>query len=366
MAKDVITQESQSITIPEPEDDGPSLRETLERAYDDLEEGITQEKDEPIEAKTSDRDNSGRFKSKQTENSETDKTPKTFPDQVKTPEPAMPSVLPPPSWSADAKEQFNQLPPSLQQEVARRETDLRRYLSQETEKMSQRERTYAEIDQALAPRMPELQRMGVKPGEVISRFMAWQNHLDTNPVQGLRDLAQSYGLDLRQLAEQEAQQPQEPAYVRELRNQVQQTQGLLQQFQKQSEAQRQAQITQQLQGELVAFTQEKDAQGNLLRPHLEHVVEDMLPYVQHLRATNPAMSARQLLQTAYDKAIWANPSTRELELKRGQVIADPVKNVNRAKQAAKLVNGEARGPSIPDKPDTLRGDLYAAWDKIHG
>lgn len=366
MAKDVITQETEAITIPEPEDDGPSLRETLEKAYDDIEEGITTD-DEPIEAASpNDRDDSGRFKSKQPEISGTDKAPNVSKAPVIESEPAIPSVLPPSSWAADAKEQFNQLPPRLQQEVSKRETDLRRYLSQETEKFAQRERTYSEIDQALAPRMPELQRMGVSPGAVVSRFMAWQNHLDTNPVQGLRDLAQSYGMDLRQLAEQEAQQPQEPAYVRELRNQVQQTQGLLQQFQKQTDAQRQAQIAHQLQGELNSFTQEKDAQGNLLRPHLEHVVEDMLPYVQHLRSTSPNMGARQLLQTAYDKAIWANPSTRELELKRGQAVADPVKSVNRAKQAAKLVNGEARGPQVPDRPDTLRGDLYAAWDKING
>ncbi len=360
MREDIVP-ESNLISGETEEDTGPSLRDTLSAAYDEVQEGEATTPEPEIGVK-SDRDESGRFKPKDIPSSTPEKTPATPREQVTEPAKVTAPVLPPSGWDAETKELFNQVSPEIQRQLVKRENDLRRRSDQEVEQARQIQRTYAEIDQALAPRMPELQRLGVKPGEVVSRFMAWQQHLDTNPKQGLRDLAQSYGLDLHQLAQEEAQQPQEPAYVRELRNQYQQTQGLLQQFQQQTEAQK----VQALQNELLGFTQETDAQGNLVRPHLEHIVEDMLPYVQHIRATNPNMAPRQILQSAYEKAIWANPSTRELELKRSQVVSDPVKTVARAAQAAKLVNGEARGPQIPDSSNSIRDALSASWDRVHG
>lgn len=273
-----------------------------------------------------------------------------------------PPVLPPASWAADKKADWANVPRGLQEEIQRVDLDTRRQLQRVSEDAAQVKRTWADVEQALGPRLQDFARAGVTPGCVVQQFMAWQDKLDSDPRQGLRELAASYGLDIRQLADEEAQQPQEPHYVREMRQQIQGMQGLLQQRQ-QAEASVQQQ---QLSGQIAAFANEQDAQGNLRRPYLENVIDDMLPIVQQMRAQSPYSSAGDILQQAYEKALWLNPDTRAIELSRHRVTAQSPKKLEQAKRAQKLVNGAARSGFVAHPPDNLRGVLEAAWDEHEG
>lgn len=333
--------------------------DAMAKAEDDGEETDLNTEDEPTPRKERERDESGKFtkKSKQALQSGADETIEQPQTEVIEPLRAEIPVLAPPGWAADAREQFNQLPARLQQEVVKRETDLRRGLQQATDRATQVAATWSEVDQALAPKAEIFRRNGVTPGRVVAQLMAWQDHLDRNPIQALSDLAQSYGLDLAQVAQQRAQQPQEPAYVRELRQKVQQVEGLLTQEQQMKQQQQQQNVVSEIQ----AFAGETDAQGNALRPYVEHVVDDMLPIMVQLRGRMPV---RQLLQTAYEKAIWANPSTRELELRRSQAVQKP--SLEKARRASKIVNGDARSMNVSDDPTDSRSAMSAVWDKHHG
>lgn len=273
-----------------------------------------------------------------------------------------PPVLPPATWAAEKKQQWANVPRELQEEIQRVDIDTRRYLQRVTEEAAQVKRTWAEVEQALTPRMQQFAQAGVSPGRVVAQFMAWQDKLDSNPKQGLRELAQSYGLDIRQLAEEEAQVPQVPPYVRELQQQVQQMHGLLQ-------SRQQAEQTAKVQGihnELGMFANEKDAQGNLLRPYLERVVDEMIPIVQVLRTQAPQASNRELLQRAYEKALWMNDETREYQVRKQTAASQTPERIERAKRAQKLVNGHARAGFSKQQPDSLRGDLLAAWEEAEG
>jgi hypothetical protein len=350
-----IVEESELIDFEPEADSRPSLRETLEAAYDEIQPDIEAES---LEAETA-RDESGRFAARSQKAQESTGAGATEGQLATGLEPAALPVPAPAGWATDAKELFTQLPPRLQQEVRKRETEDRRALSAAQERAAAVERTWSEVDAVLAPKKQLFALNGVSPARVISQFMAWQDTLDADPVQGLRQLASSYGLDIRQLAEQEVSQPQEPPQVRELRNQVQQMQGYFQAIQQQSEAQK----TQTIQSEVVNFAQETDAAGNPVRPYVEHVIEDMIPHIQFMRAQNPEAHPRQLLQAAYDKAIWANPSTRELELRRASAVPSP--NLEKARRAAKIVNGESNGVMQSERPTSLRATLEDQWDKIH-
>lgn len=378
------TSASEIVEIPNTVDTGdnhspevesrPSVREAVEAAYEKVVVGREEaEADEPAETpaeKTArERDEAGRFvaKAKELKDHEAHKSgaEPTIESQPAQAIESAPSAIPvpvPAGWAADVAPLFNQAPPRLQQEIHRRETDLRRGLQQATEKAAQVERTWAEVDQELAPYKEAFARNGVTPARVVSQLMSWQRHLDANPEQALEDLARTYGLDLRQVAESRAQQPQEPPHIRELRQQVQQLTGL---FNQQTEAQKQAQQQQAQQAilaDIQAFANETDASGNPVRPYVEHVIDDMLPIMTALRGTMPT---RQLLQTAYEKAVWMNPSTRELELKKVTAPPPNTQNIEKARKAAKLVNGEAIGNAPPERPKTVRAAAEAAWEKLH-
>lgn len=267
----------------------------------------------------------------------------------------------PQSWAADAKDVWNQIPPRAQREFVKRENDLRRGLQQATEKAAQVERGYSDIDEALAPFKEIFDSGTATRSQVIKNFAWWQTKLD-NPqsrAQAFRDMAQSYGTSLEQLTQEAAAQPQEPSYVREIRQQNQQLMQLYRQQQQQQEQQTQANrqsMEQSAANDVNVFASEVDASGNLLRPHFKAVEGYMVALMPGLRAENPSLSNAQLLQAAYEKAIWADPSTRELELRKVNPPLDK-QRIERARRAQKMVNGEAIGPETEDAPSDIRGML---------
>ncbi len=326
------------------------LRASLESAFD---EAVSEESETPEETAQRLRDEKGRFSKAQT-SEQGEQDPAT-----------LPPVLPPSSWAADKRESFNRMPRDLQEEVVRRDTDLRRYLTAESEKLAHAQRTYADIDEAVAPYRDQFARAGVSHGAVFKQMMSWQQYLDSNPEQALNDLAQSYGLDLRQLAQNvEGQAQPVPSYVSEMRQQLQQMQGYFGQQQQMQRAWQQ----QQIEAEVQSFAGERDQSGQPLRPYLENVLDDMMSALPMLKAQSPQASNREILQHAYDRAVWANPNTRAYELQRQQATTQQAQRAKseQAKRAAKLVNGHAPSAFTPNPPTDLRSALLAAWDDSSG
>lgn len=270
-------------------------------------------------------------------------------------------LLVPASWAADAKDAWNQTPRRAQEEFIKRENDLRRGLQQATDQAKQVGGEWSEVDKLLTPYREQFARAGVSSGQVIGQMMAWQQYLD-NPdtrAQAFQQLAQSYGTSLDQLAQVSAAQPQEPSYVREIR---QQNQQLMQMFRQQQQASQQTQHSGVV-SDIQAFASETDQSGNALRPHIGYVEEEMAAFLPSLRSANPGWNNRQLLQAAYEKAVWANPSTRELEMRKAQPAPNK-QNIERARRAAKMVNGEAIGPEVEDSPKDLRATIRAHAAKL--
>lgn len=115
------------------------------------------------------------------------------------------------------------------------------------------------------------------------------------------------------------------------------------------------------------FETEQDAQGQPLRPHFANVANEMLALVPALRTANPGMSPNQVLQEAYDRAVYANPATRSLVIASGEAkkLADATAATARARTAAQSMTGGApqdgkiQAHAIPN--DTVRGALEASF-----
>jgi hypothetical protein len=109
------------------------------------------------------------------------------------------------------------------------------------------------------------------------------------------------------------------------------------------------------------FADEKDAQGNLLHPHFDAV----LPQVIELYQANPNRDLRE----AYETAVWMNPQLRQTMIQSAQQTVEQKHSNQRAAAAARSnVRGRTSPVSKPGpqdgEPQGLRAALAAAADEV--
>jgi hypothetical protein len=266
-------------------------------------------------------------------------------------------IEPPRSWSAEEKAEFTKLPPEIQRTLSRREADRDRLLTQKANELAREKRRFDELDRVLEPHRQEMHLAGMSEAQGIARLIAAHESLKRNPAQAIAWLAKEYGADLNSLNKPDTTDPT----VRQLQQQVQQ---LTAQLQGHSQAQTQEREMTVLQ-EIERFaTEAKD--GKPLRPHWEAVAGDMPALIQIVRGQNPHLSTREVMQEAYDRAVWANPEIREslrkseAEQAQAKQRAEQAAAAERARKAAVSVSG-APGGSSAKAPETVRGALEQAW-----
>ena len=322
---ELATQDTQ----PEPQD----LRAVLESAIDKVDAPTETEpvvEDKPSRA----RDEAGRFTPAELAQQAADKAAEQAP--------AVEAKRAPSSWKKDAAAEFDKLPPHVQDEVLRRETDFHKGI----EGFKQHADLGRSMERALQPYMQTIQQLGVAPDQAVGALLKADAML-RNPDPSVRaqyfaSLAQQYGIDLGQAA----QVPQRDPYTFQLEQRLAQIQQQQEQFQQsQQEQQREA-----LNSELQAFAATAE--------HFEAVKEDMAALLQAGRATD--------LKDAYDKAVYANPQTRQslLEQQRAEALkqAQTQALANRAKAAAVSVKGSSPASGSGAAPTNLRAALESAWN----
>src|SRR5262249_50718650 len=80
----------------------------------------------------------------------------------------------PNSWTREARVEWAKLPPRVQQEIAKRETDMQRGVDQ-------LKQGYREIDEALSPWHGEMQSFGKTPAQTIDQMFKWYAAMAQNP-----------------------------------------------------------------------------------------------------------------------------------------------------------------------------------------
>ena len=268
------------------------------------------------------------------------------------------TTAPPASWSAAAKADFQSLPEHIRKEVLKREADMERGRAQWQSGAERLNR----LDAILGPRTDMIRMRGMDEAGAIQALFAAQDFLERNPIEGLRHLARTYGVDPRALAISAPQQPgrpmppqaQPPAHLAALARDVETLKGALaQQRQRADEAKMTA-----LSGQLQAFMTDP---GNL--------------YFENVRGRMHALlqaGAAKDFADAYQQAIWSDPDVRQALLRQEQAERQgQASDAARAKAAqARHASGSITGsPSPGSRPGrggpapTLRDELLNAWSQ---
>ena len=305
------------------------------------------------------RDESGKFAPKDGEKAAAEalkpdaKGEQPKPEAVKT---EAPKTEPPRSWPKELADKWGAVPPEVQAQITKREAEAHQTIS----RLGQVAKAVEPLAKVVQERASYLQRTGLPPQEFISRALDISERMDSGDAIGaLRDLAAAYKIDLSQLAPN----PLDPPELDTLRRDVAELRRTLSSRQHQERATAEEAAAQQ-NAELTRLVSEVRSS----REHWAEVETELLASIGALRQSNPSLSPKELLEQAYDRAVWANPTTRaKLEAQRAEKAER--ERIEAAKKAAAVaknaasINVNGRATSSAGEGDDLDATLRAVWNK---
>jgi len=254
-------------------------------------------------------------------------------------QPSTAAVEAPSRWAPDAKVLFKDLPPAVQAAVAKAEAEM----NEGGRQWSEQKRRY---EQVLSPLVQETQRLGISPEQGLNSLLSAHRMLNQNPAAAIAQLAQQYGVDLQNLASNPPAPQSQPQYdptVLQLTQTVSALEGRLSGF-----------LQSQTENVVNQF-----AQSN---PHWDAVEADLLNIVPIMQQMNPHLPPAEILQKAYDQAIWTNPAVREKLLSEQQAKSQKAQTDAIAEKAAKAgkaavsIKGSSNGASAQPKQQQAPAD----------
>lgn len=341
-----------------------SLREDLESAVREVAErtettpNAQQEKPEERDAKSAKaRDENGKFAKETADNQDKSQKGKTSPASENAAEIAQvtkPSITAPNTWTPAAKAKWNELPPEIQAEVAKRESEVEKGFT----KLDEERNVGKSFKETISPYMPMIQAEGSTPIVAIQTLLNTAYRLRTSSPQEkgqlIMDLARQYGADLSQVSQS---QPQTDPQLRAIQQELATLKNARQQELSAREQQEQEATT----SLISAFAADPK------NVHFETVKADMAALLKAGRARD--------LQDAYDKAVWASPDIRStlLEAERQQAeakrVAEAKDKADKARKASVSISGSpgATAPSKANNEDrSLREELEANFAAARG
>lgn len=266
--------------------------------------------------------------------------------------PPVNTTVAPNTWKKEPAALFATLPPAIQQEIHRRESDMWNGLTQ----YKQAANFGQNLHRAMKDFLPILAQHNIDPAQQVNALFSTHHTLVTGtPEEKLNiavNICRNYGIDVPRLVA--ALDPANASYVdpqvQDLTRTVQTLQSTIAQQQ-----QREAQKTREtLRGQLDAFANDP---ANV---YFDEVANDMALLIKG--------GVCKTLKEAYDKAVYANPQTREKELARltaertaaeRKAAAEKAEKARRASGAnvrASQKSGSATAP-LGTMEDTMRETL---------
>lgn len=226
---------------------------------------------------------------------------------------------PPSEWKPAAKAEWAALSPSVRAEVLRRETDA----FKKVQEVLPEANLGRSIRQALAPFQASVQMDG--GGDVVRAVagLAQTAHtlrFGTPPEKqaAMANIARAYGIPWA--AGQPGGQQQDAAGAQAGQQQPiydPRVDTILRNLQAE-ERRRAAEVESQSVAATQNFIGATDEKGQPRYPFVDNVMDDMVARVQQLRAQSPSLTHGQVLEKAYEAAVWANPETRAILIQQQQ------------------------------------------------
>lgn len=282
-------------------------------------------------------------------------------EKVKPEETPASPIVAPPSMSAADKAEFAKLTPAMRAFVARRESQVEAGLQQKTQELAQRTRTYDQLDQVLTPRRQQFAMMGMSAAQAIDQLFTLSDFASRDPSGFIKYMADQRGVDLRSLVQNPEQQaaPVDPVLAATQKT-VMDLQRTIQDITTNSTRSQEQQVL----SEITSFKDAKDASGQPLHPHFDAVRQMMGALMQ----TNPGTD----LQSVYDMAVHANPTTRALlAAERDAAVEKQRQDDAKARAArAKQAGGTVLTPrgTVPVKPvpKSMEETAREVYDRLNG
>ena len=312
------------------------------------------------ESARTERDDKGRFSSS---NDKTSPSSSAEPGHVAAPagnaearEQNAPAVAPelaaaPSAWSNAAKAKWAALDPELRSEIQKREADIHRGFT----KMDGERQFAKDMERVTDPYKALIQASGVSVPEAVQQVLNTAYILRTaDPQTKAREIAavcQQYGVDLRMLAQPQAQQSPE---VQALQQRLAQMENSLNQRQ---QAERQ-QLEQQVLNAVETFGQDPK------HPHFKAVSA-------HMGALMQSGEAKDMDQ-AYEMAVWARPDIRSQLLAEQSAQQNKTQQTRQRTEKARAKAVSVRGgpggytPPAQNKDMSVRESLMAAMEEVQG
>lgn len=251
---------------------------------------------------------------------------------------------PPQSLSAAAKAIWPTLPPEIQQEWLKRESDVAKGFEQRATELKQ----FDGIRQVLTPRAQELtQEFGSVPAAIDEMFKV-ADYCKNDTRGFLRDVAAEAGLTIRFADEADggatgAETPQLAAYANRLQN-----------IERAINEQRHAQQTQEMQQAAVQV--ERFAKDH---PHLETVRVEMGKLINAGIANS--------MEDAYDRAVYSNPQLRDavIQEKMQAQTKAAAEAAAKARKAAGTSISSVGSPNGVKQPMTMDQTMAAVYDQMN-
>lgn len=222
------------------------------------------------------------------------------------------AIAAPVSWGADAKEVFAKLPPDMQAEVSRRESEREKALGVALKDSADTKKRYGDMEQSFQAHTQRLALRGEAPPQAARRLLDLEAAFEREPAAVIQHLAKQAGINLAALVPQAGVQTPgydvndlDPALRGVLAEVNELKQARLQEHQRQQEG-----ISRQNATTVEAFRAETGDNGLPKYPHFTKLEEDVAREVLMLKGTNPHLSSREYIEKAYDAAVWKNPETR--------------------------------------------------------
>lgn len=262
------------------------------------------------------------------------------------------AIAPPQSWAKETHEIWKQIPKAAQEQFLKREKQMLDGL-QGYKDAADFGRPLKDV---ITPFMPMIQARGIDAPKAVAALLNAQHRLDTNPVQGLIEIAKSYNIDLTKLAEGAAQTQQVDPAVKQLQDELNGIKTHLSAGQQRAMQEAQTKVA----AEVNAFASDP------AHSYFDELADDI---VAMLKAGEP-------LDKAYEKAVWANPVTRAKELARvnkenaAKLRKESQEKADAARKASSTnvrSRDTRRAPTEPvgTMEDTMKAELARIKSAVH-
>lgn len=259
----------------------------------------------------------------------TDATAKPEPVAAATPEPSKQSapVLAPQDMTAAERAAFEKADPALQSYLSRRALEIRQKIGEQSQQWKQIQEELGPVAPVVKQYASHMLKRGKNVGEVVENSIKWDMHIESNPVAGLLDYCEAWGVDPTELVEARgaAGQQRQPAQAQS-QEPVDIEAAIEAGIQKRLQAEAQKNAVTSATAEVQSWIKTK--------PHFSdpgtaaQLEEALAPVVRALRASDPTAKTAALL----DEAL-------EIVLRREQF--SPLRAQIEARAAAERTKAEA-------------------------